>query len=145
STDSPPTPESKTPMGAFSAMLWPTDRAGWVTLDLQLAEATTQGIYQQQTAYQRLAKASQKLQCFKRLQAADHTHHRTEHTRLAASQLCFAAMAVQTVIARAALDTRIKNRQLPFQTNRGTTDQRLLRRHAGGIHDLTDGEVVGTV
>ncbi len=38
STESPPTPESNTPIGA-SRMLGPTDAATWISLDPQLAES----------------------------------------------------------------------------------------------------------
>src|SRR3989344_1726966 len=93
STESPPTPESNTPIGA-SRMLGPTDAATRISLDSQFAKTRTQGVDQQQAPYQRLAESGQQLPRFKRLQAADQSHQRPDHPGLTAGQFSFAAVPI---------------------------------------------------
>ncbi len=93
STDKPPTPESNTPIGA-SRMARTTDAATRIALDPQFTETRTQGIDQQQAAHQRLTETDQHLQGFQRLQAADQSHQRPDHTGFAAGQFGFAAVPV---------------------------------------------------
>lgn len=51
STDRPPTPESKTPTGALSAIGVTANRAAGVALDPEFSEAARKRINQQQTPY----------------------------------------------------------------------------------------------
>lgn len=54
-------------------------------------------------------------------------------------------MAIQAVIAGALRLARVEHGQLALQADRRTGYQRLARCHAGGIHRLAGGEIVGAV
>ncbi|GBH15460.1 Uncharacterized protein KPSA3_01387 [Pseudomonas syringae pv. actinidiae] len=54
-------------------------------------------------------------------------------------------MTVQAVVTRTLGTTRVEHRQLPFQADCGTADQRLACGDTRGIDRFTGGKIIRTV
>ena len=120
-------------------------RAIGILAQLEFAELHVQRIDQQQPADQRLAFAQNQLDDFGRLHHADQSGQNSQHAAFGAGwhQSRRWRLGIQAAVARAFLGR--EDAGLAFEAENRSVDIRLAGEHAGVVHQIARGKVVGAV
>ena len=121
------------------------DRAIRILAQLEFAELHVQGIDQQQAANQGFAFAQNQLDDFGGLHHADQPRQDAQHSALGAGrhQARRWWLGIQAAIARAFFGR--EHAGLAFEAENRSVDIRFAGKHAGIIHQVAGGKIVGAV
>ena len=112
---------------------------------MDLARPQAKGIVQEEPAHEGLANSGNELDGFSRLDDADETGKHAEHSRGAAvgDQPFRWRLGMQAAVTGAT--RRSEHGRLPFEAGDAAEDVRAPAEHAGVVHEIPRGKVVGAV
>ena len=122
--------------------------ANWTTgvfLQRYLVPLHRQTIEQDKTSGETGTNTGYQLQCFYRLNAADHSDYWPEDTCLGTGICGFVAFLVQASITRCIHLARIDNTDLSIKPNGSASDQRHLMLDADSVDGKTCGKIIAAI
>ena len=132
-------------LSVSSPWMGSANRAIRILAQLEFAKLHAQGVDQQQTSDQRLARAQNQLDGFRRLHHADQSGQNAQHSTFRAGrhQSRRWRLGIQAAIARPFFGG--ENAGLAFKAEDRAINVWLAGEHAGIIHQITRGKIVCSV